>query len=168
MQPGFHVTEAQTPLGRRIAWGRQGQRRSSMLRNSAGGKMWQYGVSATPYFWPYPHFKIKARVLFADLAGGQTGAVIDDADRQHRLRRTICKGWRNKAWHGRLMAFLGLLSGDSPHVAVPLADDCALLLDARPELFTSPVTTALPDTMGDDAEEADDSTLGRINPEDEE
>ena len=31
----------------------------------------------------------------------------------------------------------------------------------------SPVTTALPDTMEDDAEESDDSTLGMFNPEDE-
>ena len=35
-------------------------------------------------------------------------------------------------------------------------------------LFTSPVTTALPDTMEDDAEESDDSTLGLFNAEDEE
>jgi len=168
MQPGFHVSENQLPLGRKVSWGRQGQRRSSMLRNSAGGKVWQYGVSASPYFWPYPHFKIKARVLFAELAGGQTGAVIDDSDKQHRLRRSICKGWRNKAWHGRLMAFLELLSSNSPYIAVPLADDgAALMLDASPILLTSPVTTALPDTMEDDAEESDDSTLGRFNPEDE-
>ena len=139
-----------------------------MLRNSAGGKIWQYGVSASPYFWPYLHFKIKARVLFAELAGGRTGTVIDDSDKQHRLRRTICKGWRNKAWHGRLMAFLELLSGESPHIAVRLADSCGLLLDASPVVFTSPVTTALPDTMEDDAEEPDNSTLGTFNVEGEE
>jgi len=34
-------------------------------------------------------------------------------------------------------------------------------------LLTSPVTTALSDTMEDDAEEPDDSTLGMFNPEDE-
>lgn len=166
MQPGFHVSADQLPLGRKVPWGPQGQRRSSMLRNSAGGKVWQYGVSASPYFWPYPHFKIKARVLFAELAGGQAGAVIDDPDRQHRLRRTICKGWRNKAWHGRLVAFLELLSGNSPYIAVPLSDDGALMLDASPVFFTSPVTTVLSDAMGDDAEESDDSTLGHFNPED--
>jgi hypothetical protein len=168
MQPGFHVTEVQMPLGRKVPWGRQGQRRSSMLRNSAGGKVWQYGVSASAYFWPYWHFKIKARVLFAELAGGQAGAVIDDSDKQHRLRRTICKSWRNKAWHGRSMAFLELLAGDSPYIALPLAEDYALMLDASPVSFTSPVTTALPDMMEEDAEESDDSTLGSVNPEDEE
>jgi len=166
-QTAFHIGEAQTPLGKRISWGRQGKRRSSMLRNAAGGRVWQYGVSATPAFWPYLHFKLKARVLFAELASGRAGPVIGDTAVQHRLRRTICKGWRNKQWHGRLMAYLELLSDDAPCINVPLSAASAITLDARPILFMSPVTTALPDTMEDDAEESDDSTLGMFNPEDE-
>lgn len=167
-QTAFHIGEAQIPLGKRIPWGRQGQRRSSMLRNSAGGRVWQYGVSATPAFWPYLHFKLKARVLFAELASGNKGgAVIGDVAVQHRLRRTICKGWRNKQWHGRLMAYLELLSVEAPCITLPLSGACAITLDARPMPFTSPVTTALPDTMEDDAEETDDSTLGLFNAEDE-
>lgn len=167
-QTAFHVGEALTPLGKRISWGRQGKRRSSMLRNAAGGKVWQYGVSATPNFWPYLHFRLKARVLFSDLTSGKAGAVIGDSDAQHHLRRTICKGWRNKQWHGRLMAYLELLSGEEPCITVPLAEACAITLDSRSMPFTSPVTTTLPDTMEDDAEETDDSTLGLFNPEDEE
>ncbi len=164
----FHVGEAQMPLGKRISWGREGQRRSSMLRNAAGGKVWQYGTSAIPFLRPFPHFKLKARVLFSELAAGKrAGAVLGDTGTQHRLRRTICKGWRNKAWHGRLMAFLELLSSDSPDIKVPLSEFCAITFDARPILFTSPVTTALSDAMGDDAEESDESTLGMFNPEDE-
>jgi hypothetical protein len=139
-----------------------------MLRNSAGGKVWQYGISAAPFFWPFPHFKLKARVLFGEQIGNRAVAVIADANVQHRLRRRICKGWRNKVWHGRLMAFLELLSGESPHILVPLSAACAITLDARPMLFTSPVTTALQDSTGDDAEESDDSTLGTFNAEDEE
>jgi hypothetical protein len=167
-QTAFHVGEALTPLGKKISWGRQGKRRSSMLRNAAGGRVWQFGLSATPSFWPYPHFKLKARVLFAELAfGGRAGAVIGDSGTQHRLRRTICKGWRNNTWRGRLMAFLELLSCESPCITVPLAGAHAITLDARPSLFTSPVTTALPDTMEDDAEETDDSTLGLFHAEDE-
>ena len=87
---------------------------------------------------------------------------------QHRLRRSMCKGWRNKAWHGRFMAFVELLSGESPHIDLPLSGSCAVKLDANPVLFTSPVTTALPDAMADDAEESDPSTLGNFNPEDDE
>ncbi len=166
-QTAFHIGERQTPLGKRISWGRQGKRRSSMLRNAAGGKVWQYGVSATPAFWPYLHFKLKARVLFAELASGRAGPVIGDTAVQHHLRRTICKGWRNKQWHGRLMAYLELLSDGAPFVIVPLSAASAITLDARPILFMSPVSTALPDTMEDDAEESDDSTLGMFYPEEE-
>lgn len=167
-QTAFHIGEVQTPLGKRISWGRQGKRRSSMLRNAAGGRVWQYGVSATPAFWPYLHFKVKARVLFAELASGRASAIIGDTAMQHRLRRTICKGWRNKQWHGRLMAYLELLSGEAPCITVPLSAASAITLDIKPMLFTSPVTTALPDMMEDDAEETDDSTLGLLNAEDEE
>lgn len=165
-QLGFYVTESQTPLGRRIPWGQQEQRRSSMLRNSAAGKVWQYGVSASPYFWPCYHYKIKARVIFAELAGKQAGAVFDDVDKQHRLRRSLCKGWRNKAWHGRFMAFLEMLRGGSSSIELPLAGTCSVRLDASPVLFTSPVTTVLPDAMAEEAEESDDSTLGNFDPED--
>lgn len=165
-QVAFHIGEAQTPLGKRVSWGRLGKRRSSMLRNSAGGKVWQYGVTATPAFWPYMHFKLKARVLFAELvSGNRAGSVIGDSAAQHRLRRTICKGWRNKQWHGRLMAYLELLLGEAPCITVPLSDACAITLDSRPMPFTSPVTTAVQDTMEDDAEETDDSTLGLFNQE---
>jgi hypothetical protein len=165
-QTAFHIGDAQTPLGKKISWGRQGKRRSSMLRNAAGGRVWQYGMSATPAFWPYLHFKLKARVLFAELAAGnRAGSVIGDSAIQHRLRRTICKGWRNNTWHGRLMAYLELLSGECSHITVPLSAACAITLDSRPVAFTSPVTTVLPERMEDDAEETDDSTLGLFNSE---
>ena len=156
------------PLGKRIAWGQDGQRRSSMLRNAAGGRVWQYGVSATPSAWPFPHFKLKARVLFSEFSAGKAGEVIGDAGTQHRLRRSVCKGWRNKAWHGRLMAFLEMLSGGAPQISVPLSEVCSIDFESRPMNFISPVRTATSDEMGEDAEESDDSTLGMFNPEEDE
>lgn len=165
-QLGFHITKDQIPLSMKIIWSRHGQRRSSMLRNSAGGKVWQYGVSATPYFWPFIHFRIKARVLFANLASNEAGTIIGDAGEQHRLRRSICKGWRNKAWHGRLMAFLTYISGESSSIMLPLSSLCSLIIDATPVRVTSPITTNLPDTMSDEAEEQDSSTLGNFDAED--
>jgi len=157
---GFHVTKDQAALGKRISWGKQGARRSSMLRNIIKGKVWQYGVSATPHFWPYMHLRLKARVLFSPLVDKEAGDVFDDSEEQHRLRRSLCKGWRNKAWHGRQMAFLGLLSGDSPYFELTLSKDNALKVDATPVLVTSPITTILPDILQDDSEEYDVSTLG--------
>ncbi len=132
-----------------------------MLRNIAKGVVWQFGVSALPGTWPFPHFKIKSRVLFAAIAGEEAGDPFDDAKKQHRLRRTVCKGWRNKQWHGRLMAFLEMLSGDSSFIRVPLSESEVVRLDASTMLFTSPVSTVLPDKLSDDEEEFDPTTLGR-------
>jgi hypothetical protein len=162
---GFHVTQKQTKLGQKIPWGKQGDRRSSMLRNVARGRVWQFGVSGLPAFWPFPHFKLKSRVLFAPLNGEEAGDPIDDAKKQHRLRRSVCKGWRNKQWHGRIMAFLELLSEELSFIALPVSPTTAIVLDAAPLLFTSPVTTHLPNIMSDEEEEQDTSTLGRPEPD---
>ncbi len=165
-QIGFHASENQTPIGKKISWGKQGVKRSSMLRNAAKGKVWQYGISAIPVFWPYPHFRIKSRVLFAELNDNKAGPVFEDPNQQHRFRRGVCKGWRNKRWHGCLMAFLELLSGESPYIDLPLSTSCYIRLDADPIRFTVPVTTILPSATSDDEEESDLSTLGNMAYED--
>jgi TIR domain/Restriction endonuclease len=113
---GFHASVAQAPTGHRIPWGKQGDRRSSMLRNIAKGHIWQFGVTAMPHFWPFWHLKLKSRVLFSVVNDTPEGLGIDDVRKMHRLRRSICKGWRNKQWHGRMLAFLELLSGESAYI----------------------------------------------------
>ena len=164
---GFHASAAQAPSGRRIPWGKQGDRRSSMLRNVAKGHIWQFGVTAMPYFWPFWHLKLKSRVLFSIDNNTPEGLSIDDARKLHRLRRRICKGWRNKQWHGRMLAFLELLSGETAYIRLSLAANAALAIEVAPMLFTSPVSTALPDILDADEEEADISTLGRPGNDDE-
>jgi hypothetical protein len=59
------------------------------------------------------------------------------------------------------------LSGDSAYVRLSLAANSILAVEAAPMLFTSPVSTALPDILGADEEEADISTLGRPDNDDE-
>lgn len=159
-QAGYHVSDAQLPIGKKIPWGKQGSRRSAMLRNIAKSKVWQFGISANPASWPYPHFKLKTRVLFSEAIDGKPGALIGNVDQQFRLRRSICKGWRNKQWHGRLMAFLEMLSGDSAYIKLPLGPSEHIRLEANPILFTSPVTTPLPNVLKDEDEEIDESVLG--------
>jgi hypothetical protein len=102
------------------------------------------------------------------LAGKVAGKVFDDPAQQHKFRRSGCKGWRNKAWHGRLMAFLELLSGDSQFIELPLSGSASIKLDATPILFTSSVSTALPDVLSDDDEEQDVTTLGNFHEEEDE
>jgi hypothetical protein len=162
---GFHVGEKLAKIGQRIPWGRQGDRRSSMLRNEAKGHVWQFGVSAIPAFWPLHHFKLKSRVLFAPPKGDDAGDPYEKPLKQHRLRRSTCKGWRNKQWQGRIRAFIELLACESAFIDLRLGPTASLLLDASPLLFTSPVSTPLPNVMTEDDEEADESTLGRSEPD---
>ena len=58
------------------------------------------------------------------------------------------------------------MSGDSAYIRVPLAPGQDMLLSSEPLLFTSPVSTALPDVGDPDAEEQDESTLGRPEADD--
>jgi hypothetical protein len=164
---GFHVGKGQTTIGKKIAWGTQGERRSSMLRNIAKGHVWQFGVSVIPSFWPFPHFKLKSRVLFAPVGDGEADGPIDDVKKQHRLRRTVCKGWRNRQWHGRLLAFMELLSGERSVILLELGQTATVRIEAAPLLFSSPVSTVLPAVQQDEDEEIDTSTLGRPEPEEE-
>ena len=164
---GFHIGKDQTTIGKKIPWGTQGVRRSSMLRNIAKGHVWQFGVSVIPSFWPFPHFKLKSRVLFAPIVNGEADSPIDDAKKQHRLRRTVCKGWRNRQWHGRMLAFMELLSGERSSISLELGQTATVRVDAAPLLFSSPVSTVLPTVQQDEDEEIDPSTLGRPEPEEE-
>lgn len=165
---GFHAGKDQIAIGKKLPWGRQGERRSSMLRNVAKGFVWQFGVTALPAFWPFPHFKLKSRVLFASMSGEEADIPVDDARKQHRLRRTVCKGWRNKQWYGRLLAFIELLSGDQSSITLHLGEAAVIRIEAAPLLFSSPVSTVLPDKFTDEDEEADTTTLGRPEPEEDE
>jgi hypothetical protein len=164
---GYHVSPDQAAIGERVPWGKQGARRSSMLRNIAKKHVWSYGVTAIPRNWPFWHFRLKARVLFAKDNDTAQGEPINDPKQMHRLRRSVCKGWRNKQWHGRLLAFLQAMSGDSALIRVSLAPGQDMLLSSEPLLFTSPVSTALPDVADPDSEEEDESTLGRPETTDE-
>jgi hypothetical protein len=157
--PGFHASKALVKIGARVPWGQQGENRSSMLRNKAKGYVWQFGVTAFPSHWPFFHFKLKSRVLFAKPKDDDADNPLDSKRTQHRLRRSICKGWRNKQWHGRMMAFLEILAGEAATIKIPLSPSLFVRVEAHPILFTSPVTTALPHAMTYDAEEDDDSTM---------
>lgn len=156
----FHAGEGKLRLKQRVSWGRQGERRNSMLRGVARKKIWEYGVSVIPSLFPYPHMRLKGRVLFSDISERSKPIAIPDKKTQFRLRRSVCSGWRNKAWHGRVMAFMELLAGDSPYISLAVGNGDRITLDAMPIQFTAPVTAHQTNRLGEDAEELDSTTLG--------
>ncbi|RIJ31042.1 toll/interleukin-1 receptor domain-containing protein [Henriciella algicola] len=156
----YHVSDSVARIGQRIPWGRQGSRRSSMLRNIAKKKVWEFGMSAIPSLFPFPHFRLKSRVLFSDVIDDdKRGATISDPKAQHRLRRSVCSPWRNPAWHGRLMAYLEVLAPETANINLPVAPGSHLAVEATPLAVTSPVSTRQAAISDGDAEEADASTL---------
>jgi hypothetical protein len=159
-QVGFHATKKHIGLGKKLQWGSGEKKRFATLRNMKGGRVWQYGVSASPEFWPFLHFRLKARVIFSTFENGESGSIIDSSSEQHRLRRSNCTGWRNKAWHSRLMGFLMLLREEGEHILLPLSKSLTLQLEAEPMQLLSMVSTVTPDEQLDDYEEQDISTLG--------
>ena len=40
------------------------------------------------------------------------------------------KGWRNKQWRGRMMAFIELLSGEFAYILLPLGEEAHVKLEA--------------------------------------
>ncbi len=156
----FTATRNQIELNKRVRWGRQGEQRLSVLRNRARGKVWEYGTSGHPSLFPFPHIRLKGRVLFSESKGKDKGPVIDDHKAQHRLRRSVCGAWRNRAWHGRLMAYLELLMGESPYISLRVGGDQDVVVDGSPIQATSPVTAHNTLKLGEDAEEVDATTLG--------
>ena len=137
-----------------------------MLRNISKGKVWEYGISAQPSLFPFPHYRLKGRVLFSEARGQKKGLVIDDHKAQHRFRRSVCGGWRNKAWHGRLMAFMELLAGDSPYVFLPVGNGQFITVDGMPIQVTAPISARQRFELGEDAEETGPTTIGGFFSED--
>src|SRR5262245_38886179 len=160
----FTLQRISFPLDERFNGASKGKSDPPCCKMSAGIGFGDMAFRHRPSFWPYAHFKVKSRVLFAEFS---SGTVLANVEQQHRLRRTVCKGWRNKQWHGRLMAFLELLSNKSSYIELPLSDSSFLRLDASPIRVTSPVTTPRPDEMPEDGEEEDNSTLGSPDIEEE-
>jgi hypothetical protein len=156
----FHAADPLVRIGQKIPWGRQGSRRSSMLRNISKKKVWEFGMSAIPSLYPFPHFRLKSRVLFSEVIDEkERGATTSDPKAQHRLRRSVCSPWRNPAWHGRLMAYLEILAPETATIKLPVAHSSFIEVEARPLTVTSPVSTKQAEITDGDAEELDDTTL---------
>lgn len=158
---GFHVSEQIAKIGEYVKWNHQGVPRKSMLRNESKKrqKVWEYGVSAIPSLFPYPHLKLKARVLFSQLSPSEKSNSINDHRAQHRLRKSMCSGWRNPVWNGKLMAFVKKLSGENPFFELPLGAGVSVTLDSMPIQVISPVTAGQINQLNQFDEENDETRI---------
>ena len=158
-QTGFHITPDLSPLGKQVKWQKKPIRRAAMC-NKAGQNIWLYGLTAIPHLWPAPHFRLKPRVIFADFDNQSWGVVLKDKSKQHKLRRSRCKGWRNKQWHGRMMAFLKIIADEDGSIRLPASPESQLMLARKPLFAEVPATTPNINDMDENSEDSDASTFG--------
>lgn len=119
-----------------------------------------YGATAIPKLWPVPMVKLKPRIVFASGSTDNGVEVIPDASRQHKLRRQVCTPWRNKRWHGCMMAYLTLLQDENGDIPLSVGPGADILLGGKPLTFIVPATTPNTDVMDENADTDDPTTLG--------
>jgi hypothetical protein len=97
---------------------------------------WHFGVSTAFRSRPFPHVRIKSRLLFSE----DGLAPIDKPKRAQRLRKSFAKGWRNARWRDMMLAFLYWVGDGTSILNVPVADEEDLVLSLPPLAFVSPVS----------------------------
>jgi hypothetical protein len=158
--PGFQVSPQAVPLGKQVTWRKDPSTRRAALNGKVGGRMWMYGATAIPKLWPVPMVKLKPRVVFAAGSTDNGVELIPDASRQHKLRRQVCTPWRNKRWHGCMMAYLTLLQDENGDIPLSVGPGADILLGGKPLTFVVPATTPNTDVMDENADTDDPTTLG--------
>jgi hypothetical protein len=116
---------------------------------SAKRKMnWHYGVSVAARTGPIRHVRVISRLIFTT----DGHAPFEDPSRQHRLRRSFAKSWRNARWRDMLLAFLYWLADGQDEFVVPVSSVDNLVLRLPPISWKAPVGVPI----GDETEDADD------------
>lgn len=126
---------------------------------------WHFGISASVNGVPFPHFRLKSRLIFT-----QDGShPLDSAARAHTLRRSFAKGWRNARWRDMLLSFLYWFGDGTTVIDVPVAPDEALVLSLPPLAFDCPVGVedAADISQDEDDPDAEFDTAGDEEAEDE-
>ena len=137
-------------------------RRQLLGQSKARNVFWHYGVSFWPATSPLHHIRLSGHVIFT-LDGRKT---VGNARRMHKMRRTLCRSWRNDRWRDLLLAFLYWLGGDATELHIDLGDGADMILGLPPMQFNAcfglgPSLTSKPDADSSQAES------GWINDDDE-
>ena len=139
-----------------------------MLRNVAKCLILQFGVTAMPYFWPFWHLKLYLMFLFSIDNNTPEGLSIDDAKELHPPAPKHLQGMAQQAvaWtHARIPGTF--VRRVCLYPAVSGGERSTRNRSRTDARSTSPVSTALPEFLDADEEEADISTLGRPDNDDE-
>lgn len=94
---------------------------------------WHYAASFSVRFAPYTHIEVSSHVLFT----GDGAEPIPESSRQHRLRRSFTKSWRNARWRDLMLAYLHILSAGQRTIRIPLGASTHVDFILPPIMFES-------------------------------
>ncbi|WP_292502155.1 toll/interleukin-1 receptor domain-containing protein [Mesorhizobium sp.] len=109
-------------------------RRQLVGQSKARNVFWHYGLSTWPATTPFIHFRLSGHVIFT-VDGRST---VGDASRMHKMRRTMCKSWRNDRWRDLMLAYLAWVAGDAPELSIDMGGDAVIKLELPPVQFDVP------------------------------
>ena len=96
---------------------------------------WHLAISGEAHVLPFPYYQISTHLYFT----AKGGEILNDADLQHSLRRTVPAGWYNREWFEKLLAISVKISDDSDHWRIQVADEECLLISTLPYEVESPI-----------------------------
>ena len=125
-------------------------------RSNKRGFYWHYGVSCWARTTPVRHVRVAGRVVFTSDGHNPLG----NAKRQHRLRRSFCKSWRNDKWRDLLLTFWFWLAEGGAFFEVPMGEGTAMRLMLPPMMFEADFgVDALADSISISDDEDEMETL---------
>jgi len=81
--------------------------------------------------------------------------AIDDVKRNHQLRRSFAKGWRNARWRDMLCAYIWWLADGTSEIAIAVGPMEHIVVTVPPMQFGCPVSVPEGDEAAADEDEDD-------------
>lgn len=112
---------------------------------------WHYAVNGQFRTGPIQHLRLSPRLVFS--SNGLD--AIDDVKRNHQLRRSFAKGWRNARWRDMLCAYIWWLADGTSEIAIAVGPMEHIVVTVPPMQFGCPVSVPEGDEAAADEDEDD-------------
>jgi hypothetical protein len=130
---------------------------------------WHFAISGDARVSPEIYFVLKSHIVFT-----WDGALLIPQDSiQHKGRRKQGKGWWNKQWREKLLAFISVIGDDENKIIIQVGEQDYMSFSTLPLLFQSPVSylDPLDENLPDDHDlgnsESDNDEIIEIEVDDE-
>jgi hypothetical protein len=112
------------------------RRRQVVGRSERRKVYWHLGYRAKANVGQHTRFSLRPVILFSE--DGTT--PLSSTERMHRLRRSFCRSWWNQHWRDLFLTYVSWLAEGTGEIALAIGDFASVRIDARPLMFTSPLS----------------------------